>query len=163
MTTTSPQDTESSSSLWRRTERTDLSERTGTLARGSDGCERTDLCLVVVHGRVLFAAQIWLLESGDGSISSRCFRCTGDYKDYQLDAGTGKLQFSFHSLATGLKCVLVIFFFLFTSVLRCVVDEVPLTADCLPASVPQILETLEEVPWSRFENLQTEPAFVRTH
>lgn len=54
-------------------------------------------------------------------------------------------------------------FFLFASVLRCVVDEVPLTADCLPASVPQILETLEEVPWIRFENLQTEPAFVRTH
>lgn len=34
MTTTSPQDTESSSSLWRRAERTDLSERTGTVSAG---------------------------------------------------------------------------------------------------------------------------------
>lgn len=38
--------------------------------------------------------------------------------------------------------------------------EVPLTAPFLPASVPQILETLEEVPWSRFENLKMEPAVV---
>lgn len=115
MTTTSPQDTESSSSLWRRAERTDVSEPTETSVRGSDGCERTDLCLVVVHGHVLFAAQIWLLESGDGSINSRCFRCTGDYRDYHqlLDADTGELQLSFHSLATGLRCVLVIFFFFF--------------------------------------------------
>lgn len=113
MTTTSPQDTESSSSLWRRAERTDVSEPTETSVRGSDGCERTDLCLVVVHGHVLFAAQIWLLASRDGSINSRCFRCTGDYRDYHqlLDADTGELQLSFHSLATGLRCVLVIFFF----------------------------------------------------
>lgn len=51
----------------------------------------------------------------------------------------------------------------FASVIRCIVDEVPVTAGCLPASLLQILETLAEVPWSRFENLQMEPAVSNRH
>lgn len=40
--------------------------------------KRTDLCLVVVNGRVLLAAQIFLLEFRGGSVNAGCFCCRGD-------------------------------------------------------------------------------------
>lgn len=49
-------------------------------------------------------------------------------------------------------------YFFIASVMRCIVHKVPLTSESLTGSLLQILETLEEVPWSRFENLQMQPA-----
>lgn len=65
---------------------TDPLERKGTSLCSSDSCERTtDLCSVVVNSSVLFASQILLLTSRDGSVNSRCFCCRGDYTDYNLN------------------------------------------------------------------------------
>lgn len=72
---------------------------------GPDARERTNLSLVVVNGRVLFAAQIWLLESRDGSVNSRCFCCTGDYRDYHRFSSWMRLLARCNILCTYLPLV----------------------------------------------------------